>query len=394
MSTKPFHFTIASTPQFGPDDKFTLDEELALLKAALLYGDRARLCSPGTSMVMQLQGHRDANTPEERREHIANYLTTRILTDPNGDVGRTFPKLQMFLRSEDDPTKRERVARSTVHWHTITAGVSDEDWERMGDEQWAMAREGGADGVVTAIDSGLLELHEFAGDANFGWAVGGPERGIAKTEEFVDLVAGAIEDRTTYPIFDTDAAQIAQWAVEQGIVTLSEAHIVRGRHGGLAADLLGRLPTFEAASVAEVIDVRKELDGPLRRFRGAVSGFAAQIASEPWDEDFELEAEETFIRGVELAVQDIRETIQANTSLASLATKVGRPGAIATGLGLMLGGLPLLPAVAAIAIGAGATAAITVDKSFREVLSERRDIQQNQMYFYYQAGESLAGGGD
>ena len=55
MNNKPFHFTIASTPKFGPDDNFTLDEELVLVKTAILYGDQGRLCSPGTSMVMQLQ---------------------------------------------------------------------------------------------------------------------------------------------------------------------------------------------------------------------------------------------------------------------------------------------------------------------------------------------------
>lgn len=389
MNTIPFHLTLATTPPFGPDDEYTLGKELALVKAALLYGDRVRLCSPGTSMVMQLQGNRDAETPEERRDHIANYLTTRVLTDPNGDVGRFFPKLQMFLRSENDSAKRERVVRSTVRQYTSTDRLSDEQWEQMGEEQWAMARDAGADGIVTAIDSGLLELHEFAGDADFGWAAAGPERQIAKTEEFVDLVAGAVEDRTTYPVFDADAAQIARWAVEHGVVSPSEAQIRRGQHAALAADLLGRLPTFESASVDEVIAVRRELEGPLVRFRGVVSGFAASISSEPWGKDFELEAEETFVRQVEPSVQEIREAVEANASLASLAAKVGRPGAIAAGLGLMLGGLPLLPAVAALALGAGATTAITAYNSRSELLKERSEAQRNQMYFYYRAGESL-----
>lgn len=391
MNNKPFHFTIASTPKFGLADNFTLDEELVLVKTAILYGDQARLCSPGTSMVMQLQDHRNAKTPEERREHIANYLTTRVLTDPKGDVGQLFPGLQMFLRSEKDATKRERVVRSKVRQHTITTGVSDEQWEQMGKEQWAMARDAGADGIVTAIDSGLLELHEFSGDANFGWAAAGLEREVAKTEEFVDLVTGAVVDRTTYPVFDADAAQIARWAVEQGIVSPSEAQIRRGRHAGLAADLLARLPTFESATVDEVIAVRRELKGPLVRFRGTVSEFAASISSEPWDEDFGLEAEETFVRQVEPSVQEIREAVETNASLASLAAKVGRPGAIAAGLGLMLGGLPLLPAVAAIALGASATAAITTYNSRCELLKERSEVRGNQMYFYYQAGESLGG---
>lgn len=100
-----------------------------------------------------------------------------------------------------------------------------------------------SDGIVTAIDSGLLELHEFAGDADFGWAAAGPERQIAKTEEFVDLVAGAVVDRTTYPVFDADAAQSARWAVEQGVVSPFGSADQEGPARGL-----GRRPVGKAKS--------------------------------------------------------------------------------------------------------------------------------------------------
>lgn len=57
----------------------------------------------------------------------------------------------------------------------------------------------------------------------------------------------------------------------------SPSAVHRGRHGGLAGDLLGRLPLFEAATIIEVLDVRRALEGNLRGVRSAVSGFSREI---------------------------------------------------------------------------------------------------------------------
>src|SRR5687768_67958 len=96
----PFRFSIATTPQFDAGDRFTVRDELQLVKVSLLYADSARLYSSGTSMVTQLRKHRDASSDEERREYVVEYLVKRILTDPAGNVGSRFPDLQMYLRGE------------------------------------------------------------------------------------------------------------------------------------------------------------------------------------------------------------------------------------------------------------------------------------------------------
>src|SRR5215212_6377487 len=143
--TTPFHFTIAATPEFDSADEFTVKNELRLVKVSLLYADWARLYSPGTSMVVQLRKHRDARSDEERREHVVDYLTMRVRTDPNGDVGRQFPKLQMYLRGETEPARRAAVVRSTVHKHTMPTAVDEDVWENTGVELWEFARRAGTD---------------------------------------------------------------------------------------------------------------------------------------------------------------------------------------------------------------------------------------------------------
>jgi hypothetical protein len=183
----------------------------------------------------------------------------------------------------------------------------------------------------------------------------------------------------------------ANWreAVSHGLVTPSQAQVNRGRHPGLAADVLRRLPTFESAGVDEVLDIRNELAGPLVGFRGAMSRFASDIATEPWSEDFGMEAEDVFVREVEPKVQEIRDAVEANSSLANLARKAGNPKTIAGGLTVLLAGLPILPAVATVALGAGITSGWTFYGAHREWSAEQAKNSQNQMYFYYRAEEAL-----
>jgi hypothetical protein len=89
----------------------------------------------------------------------------------------------------------------------------------------------------------------------------------------------------------------------------------------LAGHLLARLPSFEQASIDEIIDIRTELDNPLTRFRGAVIKFSDQIRSASWDQDFTSDAETVFHKEVKPSVLEIEEAIKSNRYLDSLLRK-------------------------------------------------------------------------
>jgi len=75
---------------------------------------------------------------------------------------------------------------------------------------------------------------------------------------------------------------------------VSEAAAHRGRHGGPAGDLLRRLPTFEEATLAEILDVRRGLEGPLRGVRVVVAGFSREVCSAAWEPSLAEEAHAFF----------------------------------------------------------------------------------------------------
>ncbi len=265
----------------------------------------------------------------------------------------------------------------------------------MSAEAWEWPRQMGADGLIEARDSGLLELHEFDADASARWADKGGERNAAKSMEYLGLLSGAISDGTTYPLFDDTAGRLARMLAKEGTISPTEAQLARGKHATLAADLLRKLPTFEGASVKQILAVRRELESPLVRFRGAVSKFADEIRSAPWDEDFPLEADRVFVEEVSPAVEEIREAVRSNSSLRSLATKVARPEALA-GLGVLFGGLNFAPAAADAAVAGIVTAgtvAVAGTRAAKEWLDEQKEVRGKQMYIYYGANDALGRGG-
>lgn len=101
-----------------------------------------------------------------------------------------------------------------------------------------------------------------------------------------------------------------------------------------------------------------------------------------------------FVEEVSPAVEEIREAVQRNSSLRSLATKVARPEALA-GLGALFGGLNFAPPAADAAVAGIVTAgtvAVAGTKAAKEWLEEQREVRGKQMYFYYGAHDALGRG--
>ena len=71
LDQKKLHITIGSSPQTtstGEGQKFDLKNDVELVKAALLYGDSAKLCSPASAALLDLVTL--IEPPEEERWNL------------------------------------------------------------------------------------------------------------------------------------------------------------------------------------------------------------------------------------------------------------------------------------------------------------------------------------
>ncbi len=387
------HFTVASAAGHGSSGKLDLREDLALVKASLLYADRVRLCSVGSSLLSSIAQFAEAPEKEQAK------LVVRYLEDLQPSMGADEARFFEAVVGMRSRREQRAVKGSTRREILAMVGEEGEKLKRAVVDQHKAA---GIEGFREAIKEGVLDVHTF-GQTSAEAIVEAHIRGggdwlggvdVADVfVEFYEQASAAVSDGKTYPLFDAPTARFVAAAKGLGFSEVSETAVGRGRHAGLAGDLLRRLPLFEQATVSEVLDIRRDLRAPLLGFRQKVRDFAGEVRSAAWQEGFAEAADALFRERVEPEVERIEHAIRENSSYAELGRRILRHGA--TGLaggvvgGFLAGASSLADvSVAALLGGAGGPMVRALLDKHRRM----RELEENQLYFYYAAGEALGGG--
>ncbi|MDQ3603259.1 MAG: hypothetical protein M3385_05305 [Actinomycetota bacterium] len=361
--------------------------ELGLLKAARLYADRVRLVSVGGSTVAALDELR--KMPLSPKLELIRKLLPLMQSDASPETSQeTYRIIDSMRRSLEKGGKGR--------------GLSDDErllLRRLDKDMWKPVRnlvedtldEWGAVAFKVALRSGLVEVRPFA--------VTTPEELLRMEldaasrstdsysdeayEEYRRTILEAVGDDKTYPLFDDlTGGDIVARAVRTEVIRPSPGDTRRSKQGELSGDLLRRLPMFEKAGVSEVLEIRDELSEHLGAFREAVATSAATIESAPWAvADFAEEADLVFRENVAPAVERIEQRVEDDRDLKELTLRYGPPFLSgATSMGAFLAGQWAPGSLAALAAGLSAVAAGR---------SQRKEVERQQLYFYYWAGKRL-----
>ena len=357
----PFHVTVAvAPPEAAPPDLAT---DLALVKAALLYGDRVALVSPAASLLRRLLAEAAAaRTPRQRLDLLASVADDLGLGEAPARLRGQMPEAAPLV---------ERLWRAFCGRLDRAAGAS-------GLAQIAVAERAGA---LEIVDLAAAEAPGTLADA--------------AADDYARRVLAAVGSGGTHPLLDAASGEGVRRALGRQR-PLPDVRRHRARHAALAADLSLRLPLFDRATVAETLDVRADLDRPLARFRGAVSRYAEAIAAEPWESGFGAEAEGVHTREVAPAVADIEDAIRRTGYLRELVSRYAdRPALFAPlaapALALAVAGPDALAQAVSLALGAGAVGAGAL-RAWHEADDRRREAEAHRLSFYYAAGRRFAGG--
>jgi len=254
----------------------------------------------------------------------------------------------------------------------------------------------GGEGIFAAVEQHLLEIHRFA---SFSDRVSdGTLSGKSTKMDYVRAISDVVSDAHTYPLFDEDTAFLISSEMREKRDDILHTKLNRSKEVGLAADLLARLPLFERATVREILDIRRELERPLRSFRAAMTKFSNQIQSAAWDRDFAQDADQVFRSEVAPAVLALEDEEKSNSFLNKLTAKVAdkslqvgsavtASGAISA-LAVRMLNLPLAD-VAALAVGPAIVAGGVAYSAYKEWKEKQKEIEGNTLFFYYKAGSLL-----
>jgi hypothetical protein len=353
-----FHITVGVHPQ----SDLNLAHDLALLKAALLYADKVKLCSATATLLILA-----AQIPTLNDDQLLEMV--REVAKIQGTVEQFDGNLTIYKRLR---SKKHRTRQELILYHTQKSHFDRTRKELSGTIE-KMAQAAGADGLVTALQSNLVELQPFS-----------DTKTDVMVHEFVAAIGAAILSGESYPLLDDQTGNLIRFAIQEGKIQPSEAQIARGKHVGLSADLLQRLPLFEAASVDEVLDIRRDLAQALIRFRAAIIDYSEHVKSAIWDADFKPEAEQLFHQKVAPAVLEIEEACQANHYFDRYIRKATAQNVVPlANLGVLLSTITGLVDITHAAYGITAGAAVLALNTWQEWRAEQRTIEENQLYFYY-----------
>ncbi len=382
------HFTIGSAAGHRTSAKLDLTQDLALVKATLLYADRVKLCSPGSSILSGIAEFEESSPEAKAR------LVVRLLPDLQPSMSPQevhFFEAVVGLRSREEKRRINRRTRKEI------LGLVEKKRGELEAMVLGQHKAAGIEGFREAVRSGLLEVHPFrqtsAAAVVEATVRGGGDllRGFDLTDllaEFIDRAMDAVVDASTYPLLDDLTGDFIAEAVSHGLLTPTEAGTMRGRYGGISADLLERLPLFHDASLSDVLAVRRELEGPLRGFRLAIRGYSREIRSAAWEPGFSEEADALFREKIKPEVEKIEEAVRAN-GYGSVAWGTARHGATPATFGALVGSASDLPTLAGAAVGALPVLGAAGIKTLLDRSDKLEGIRENQLYFYHRAGEGL-----
>jgi hypothetical protein len=387
-----FHITIGTAGSEPP----TLEPDIQMVKAALLYADKVTLCSAHYSTWIYAFEQRDMSV-EDMVKHL-NEMDEMI---PHMFSNKLEIAITLF---------QNRMARASLQSKNPTSDdlAFREGMKELGEQQFqdlksrfpTLDLEKAHSEFDLAIKAGLLEVRRFEimETENIGASQlrGTFNESMEKiANEFTTAIMETVSDHSTFPMFDDGPAKIVKAGVAVGELSPTMTRIGQLKQTHLAAEILRKLPLFDGASMNEVLDIRRELEKHAVRFRSALIKYAETIRNASWDEEFIAETEEIFYREIEPAVLDIEDAVKSNRSMLELTARkvLALPALGSSSLfAFVVSELSLLPSIAKMVMAAGVGVTTAVLDAYREIQKQQIALDQNQLFFYYRAGTLLQDG--
>ncbi|MGB3544761.1 hypothetical protein, partial [Rubrivirga sp.] len=156
-----------------------------------------------------------------------------------------------------------------------------------------------------------------------------------------------------------------------------------------------KLPLFERATVAEVLDIRSDLDRPLSRFRSAIAEFSDEIASAPWDPDFAVESARIYDLRVAPAIADLEDAVASVGYLRELVSRYAeRPQQFVPLAAPLLTVALTSPDALVQAVSAtfsGLSLAANAGQAWIAAHDARLEVEGRRLFFVYAAGRRMRG---
>ena len=330
----PVKVAVVTSPQFD-DGQASLRGDVKLVKAALLYADEVEVLGLTASMIHSIGlAPGSSSMSLERLLGLVDITKGTSLVTPQ--IRALIPAIEALSASgkplpPELQEGAEMVAEFKAHANELLGPAQAGILEMTGAEEFRPALESG---IVTVADLGVGMEHAVAA------AVSGAVNSDRESQHWVDEIKSRLADRRTRLLFDEGAGDIMNELLDEGVISPDQIGLRLAGKAALGAGFVARLPAFTEAPMDELLDLRADLDKPLRRYRGAVSQFSVDLPR-VIGRELEHEVDHLWETNVSPSLLEINELFHEHSFIKELARSsmldVGKYLAYAGGVYVGLG---------------------------------------------------------
>jgi hypothetical protein len=373
-------------------DGISVQRDIELVKAALLYGDTAEVLSVGSQIVRGL--HAFSAGDSSSLWNLMNALDDDTLRNLgyDGKIDQLRQALPL-LASLDPDTVRSRAAGDPdmsqfadvldMGRTNATSAMSEmrEIYEKMRVDSGVAELEG-------VLDTRLVRFNEQV-------AIGSDVD--AMTDAFVDQIKRYLQDPSKLLLLDGIAASIARHMIEEGVVQPPKRVISNAGEAVLGTGFLERLPAFPGAPMDELLKLRRDLEELLVRYRRKVSDLRSELQTSPFDEHVNAEVDSIWRSDVAPEIAEIRQAMADHGFVREFLKALGADVSnLVKGGNLPAGGIAVITANAfdlgtaiSAGIAGGSALAPTGTKALLARHEGRAKARGNDLYYLYEVDRRL-----
>lgn len=356
--------------------------EVALLKVAALYGDKITLISPMYQLYEAIEVNVNANNNE-----LAIVNSIIKLLPFCESVDPSFADKSLPIYDFKNIVASKKYKNAPIKCKLETKKFLKQTYDEIIDKLNEILGTDKVNDINRLKKENRLTVQKFNNlnlvDDNFIY-------------EYIFNVSDSMKQ--AYPLLDNRLGELItnyRNTIQDGISPIERKNIISS---GLARKLMIELPAFNLASMDEIIDLRRELDRYLVRFRSAILIYSEEISVLPWGSDFDMNCEQIFIKHVELAILELKEQVNDNKiyknlfgSLLSEDKLKSLIGSIVISSATYMSTKGIGATINPNMLAAGAFGLSEFTKAGYKTSEKNKQIKRNNLYFYYKAAGKYNG---
>lgn len=346
--------------------EINLFNELHLVKSILPYADKIKLYSPKAYMILTLLSFAGLSE-QEKTEFLLNLIPSTQSGYTEGDLRRLMEVVNRLKKQKHK--KPNEIITLKKFEHKIKEAMQEYETELEN-----IVSQSGFSELIPLVEQELIEFQPYE------------LTGVDIGNEIMRHLENILSNHSEYPLFDEDTNSLVNSAINEGIFKIENPIINKSQHIELVSNFMDRIPSLDKLPIDEILDIRKELQSSLIRFRAAIQEFSEQIEAMPWKNGFKHEADSIYLKSIEPALLEIEEKIKANNYLQKLLLKsMNKSTAISFAplLGIGIASKSDLLSIAFASMAPIGTLSANAIKSYFEWKEKKTEIVSNKIFFLY-----------